>query len=394
MHSDYEAQPLTVRSHLGNYAITTVGRINNIDKIVEDCFRKNLIHFLEMSEGEINPTEVVSALIDQEDSFKDGILRAQETIDGSCTMLVLSSKGIYAARDFYGRTPLIVGKKDGAFCVTFESCALTNLGYKTVYELGPGEIILLTPDGIEQISPPRDKMKICAFLWVYFGYPSSAYEGINVEIMRNINGSILARNDKVDVDYVCGIPDSGIAHAIGYSNEAKIPYARPFVKYTPTWSRSFMPQTREVRQKIAKMKLMPITDLIEGKRLLFCDDSIVRGTQMSETAQLLYSYNAKEVHIRSACPPLIFNCKYLNFSRMRTELDLAARRAIKKLQGNDSIDLDKYCDHNCEEYKHMVDHIAKQLGFSSLKYQALPDMLDAIGLPHENLCTYCWNGKS
>jgi len=392
--SDYEAQPLTVRSHLGNYAITTVGRINNIDKIVEDCFRKNLIHFLEMSEGEINPTEVVSALIDQEDSFKDGILRAQETIDGSCTMLVLSSKGIYAARDFYGRTPLIVGKKDGAFCVTFESCALTNLGYKTVYELGPGEIILLTPDGIEQISPPRDKMKICAFLWVYFGYPSSAYEGINVEIMRNINGSILARNDKVDVDYVCGIPDSGIAHAIGYSNEAKIPYARPFVKYTPTWSRSFMPQTREVRQKIAKMKLMPITDLIEGKRLLFCDDSIVRGTQMSETAQLLYSYNAKEVHIRSACPPLIFNCKYLNFSRMRTELDLAARRAIKKLQGNDSIDLDKYCDHNCEEYKHMVDHIAKQLGFSSLKYQALPDMLDAIGLPHENLCTYCWNGKS
>lgn len=392
--SDYEAQPLTVRSHLGNYAITTVGRINNIDKIVEDCFRKNLIHFLEMSEGEINPTEVVSALIDQEDSFKDGILRAQETIDGSCTMLVLSSKGIYAARDFYGRTPLIVGKKDGAFCVTFESCALTNLGYKTVYELGPGEIILLTPDGIEQISPPRDKMKICAFLWVYFGYPSSAYEGINVEIMRNINGSILARNDKVDVDYVCGIPDSGIAHAIGYSNEAKIPYARPFVKYTPTWSRSFMPQTREVRQKIAQMKLMPITDLIEGKRLLFCDDSIVRGTQMSETAQLLYSYNAKEVHIRSACPPLIFNCKYLNFSRMRTELDLAARRAIKKLQGNDSIDLDKYCDHNCEEYKHMVDHIAKQLGFSSLKYQALPDMLDAIGLPHENLCTYCWNGKS
>ena len=392
--SDYEAQPLTVRSHLGNYAITTVGRINNIDKIVEDCFRKNLIHFLEMSEGEINPTEVVSALIDQEDSFKDGILRAQETIDGSCTMLVLSSKGIYAARDFYGRTPLIVGKKDGAFCVTFESCALTNLGYKTVYELGPGEIILLTPDGIEQISPPRDKMKICAFLWVYFGYPSSAYEGINVEIMRNINGSILARNDKVDVDYVCGIPDSGIAHAIGYSNEAKIPYARPFVKYTPTWSRSFMPQTREVRQKIAKMKLMPITDLIEGKRLLFCDDSIVRGTQMSETAQLLYSYNAKEVHIRSACPPLIFNCKYLNFSRMRTELDLAARRAIKKLQGNDSIDLDKYCDHNCEEYKHMVDHIAKKLGFSSLKYQALPDMLDAIGLPHENLCTYCWNGKS
>ena len=304
--------------------------------------------------------------------------------------MLLSSKGTYAAKIFM-QNSFIVGKKDGAFCVTFESCALTNLGYKTVYELGPGEIILLTPDGIEQISPPRDKMKICSFLWVYFDYLSSAYQGIKDEIMRNINDKY-STQDKVDVDYVCG-PRSGIAHAIGYSTKAKIPYARPFVKYTPTWSRSLIPK-REVRQKIAKMKLMPITDLIEGKRLLFCDDSIVRGTQMSETAQLLYSYNAKEVHIRSACPPLIFNCKYLNFSRMRTELDLAARRAIKKLQGNDSIDLDKYCDHNCEEYKHMVDHIAKQLGFSSLKYQALPDMLDAIGLPHENLCTYCWNGKS
>ncbi len=391
--SDYEAQPLTVRSHLGNYSITTVGRINNIDAIVDECFKKNLIHFLEMSEGEINPTEVVSALIDQEDSFKDGILRVQETIDGSCSMLVLTSKGIYASRDYYGRTPLIVGKKDGAFCVTFESCALTNLGYKTIYELGPGEIILLTPDGIEQISPPREKKKICSFLWVYFGYPSSAYEGVNVEIMRNRNGAILARNDKVDADFVCGIPDSGIAHAIGYANEASIPYARPFVKYTPTWSRSFTPQTQDVRQRIAKMKLMPITDLIENKRLIFCDDSIVRGTQMRETAQLLYSYNAKEVHIRSACPPLIFNCKYLNFSRMRSVLDLAARRAIKKIEGNDSINFDKYSDHKSEKYNCMVDHIAKQLDFSSLKYQALPDMLDAIDLPHESLCTYCWDGK-
>lgn len=391
--SDNEPQPLLVRSHLGQYAITTVGRINNLDKIVDDCFNKNLIHFLEMSKGEINPTEVVSALIDREKTFKDGIQRVQETIDGSCTLLILTEKGIYAARDYFGRTPLIVGKKEGAYCVTFESCALASLGYSKFYELGPGEIILLTPDGIEQVSPPKEKLKICSFLWVYFGYPSSSYEGVNVEVMRNRNGAIMAKYDDVQADFVAGIPDSGVAHAIGYSNEAKIPYVRPFVKYNPTWSRSFMPQTQEVRNKIAKMKLMPITDLISGKRLLFCDDSIVRGTQMRETVQLLYNYNAKEVHIRSACPPIIYGCKYLNFSRIKSEMDLAARRAIRDIEGDNAPDLEPYCDHRTEKYRCMVEYIGKQLNFTSLKYQALPDMLNAIGLPHENLCTYCWNGR-
>jgi len=391
--SDNEPQPLLVRSHLGHYAISTVGRINNLDEIVDHCLKIKLTHFIEMSKGEINPTEVVSALIDQESSIEDGILHAQRIIDGSCTLLVLTYNGIYAARDRLGRTPLIVGKKEGAFCVSFESCAFTNLGYSTYYELGPGEIILLTPDGVEQVVPPGDKMKICSFLWVYYGYPSSTYEGVNVEVMRNRNGAIMARNDNVEVDYVSGIPDSGVAHAIGYSNEAKIPYARPFIKYTPTWSRSFIPQTQEVRNLVARMKLMPIVDLIKGKKLLLCDDSIVRGTQMRETVQFLYSCSAREVHIRSACPPLLFNCKYHNFSRSRSELDLAARRAIKDLEGDISANLDQYCDHRTERYCRMVEYIGKELNFTSLKYQALPDMLDAIGLPHDKLCTYCWNGK-
>jgi len=391
--SDNEPQPLTVFSHLGYYAITTVGRINNIDQLVEKSFKKNLIHFLEMSKGELNPTEIVAALIDQENSFKDGIRHAQESIDGSCTMLVLTKEGIYAARDLYGRTPLIIGEKDGSFCASFESCAFANLGYSMKYELGPGEIILMTPDGIKQISPPRDKMKVCAFLWVYYGYPSSEYEGMNVEIMRNRNGAAMARKDHVEVDLVAAIPDSGVAHAIGYANEAKIPYGRPFIKYTPTWSRSFMPQSQKVRNLVARMKLMPIGDLIKGKRLLFCDDSIVRGTQMRETVELLYKADAKEAHIRSACPPLVYGCKYLNFSRSRSELDLATRQAIKKLEGDESTALDEYSNPNTERYHCMVEYIGKQLNFTSLKYQNLYDMLNAIGLPHEKICTYCWNGK-
>jgi len=391
--SDTEAQPLTVCSHLGHYAITTVGRINNIKELVEKCLEKNFIHFLEMSKGEINPTEVVSALIDQEQTIKDGILNAQEEISGSCTMLVLTKDGIYASRDKLGRTPLIVGEKEEAFCVSFESCAFSNLGYKQIYELGPGEIVMITADGIEKISPPRDKMKICSFLWVYYGYPSSSYEGVNVEAMRYRNGALLARNDDVEIDLVAGIPDSGVAHAIGYSNEAKIPFGRPFVKYTPTWSRSYLPQNQEVRALVAKMKLMPVIDLIENKRLLFCDDSIVRGTQMSETVDLLYNHNAKEVHVRSACPPLLYSCKYLNFSRTGSELDLAARRAIRNLEGNSEAALDEYSNPKSEKYCRMIECIGKKLNFTSLKYQNLTDMLDAIGLPHENLCTYCWNGK-
>ncbi len=391
--SDTEAQPLTVYSHLGHYTITTVGRINNIQDLAHKSLAKQNSHFLEMSGGVINPTEVVSSLIDEGESFQEGIQKAQEAIDGSCTMLILTPEGIYAARDRFGRTPLVVGEKEGAYCVSFESCAFPNLGYRIKYELGPGEIILLKPEGTEKISPPRDKMKICAFLWVYYGYPSSSYEGMNVEVMRYRNGAALARNDDVQADLVAGIPDSGIAHAIGYSNESRVPYGRPFVKYTPTWARSFMPQDQNIRNLVARMKLIPITELVADKRLLFCDDSIVRGTQMRETTELLYKCGAKEVHIRPACPPLVFGCKYLNFSRSNSELDLAARQAIYELEGSVPASLDEYCEPKTKKYSCMVDCIRKRLNFTSLKYQSLYDMLDAIGLPWDNVCTYCWNGK-
>ncbi len=391
--SDTEAQPLTVCSHHGHYALTTVGRINNIDELVKKAFAVNYIHFLEMSRGEINPTEMVAALIDQEDTIKDGMLRAQEAIDGSCTMLVLNHEGIYASRDRMGRTPLVIGERDGAFCVSFESSALPNLGYKLKRELGPGEIVRITPDGVETISPPRQEMKICAFLWVYYGYPASSYEGKNVEIMRYKSGELLARKDDVELDGVAGIPDSGVAHAIGYSNESGIPYVRPFVKYTPTWSRSFMPQDQSMRNLVAKMKLIPIPDLVDNKRILFCDDSIVRGTQMGETVELLYNFNAKQVHIRPACPPLLFGCKYLNFSRSRSEMDLITRRVIKKLEGSDSASIDEYCDPKTEKYSCMVECIRKKLKFSSLRFQELGDMIQAIDLPECKVCTYCWNGR-
>ena len=391
--SDTEAQPLLVYSHLGHYAITTVGRINNIQDLANKSLAKKNTHFLEMSKGVINPTEVVSSLIDEGESFKDGIQKAQEAIDGSCTMLILTSEGIYAARDRFGRTPLVVGEKEGAYCVSFESCAFPNMGYQMKYELGPGEIILLTPEGVEKISPPREKMKICAFLWVYYGYPSSSYEGMNVEVMRYRNGAALACNDDVEVDLIAGIPDSGIAHAIGYSNESRVPYGRPFIKYTPTWARSFMPQDQNIRNLVARMKLIPITELVAEKRILFCDDSIVRGTQMRETTELLYNCNAKEVHIRSVCPPLVFGCKYLNFSRSNSEMDLVARRAIRDLEGNEPASLDEYCEPDSEKYSCMIAWIRKRLNFTTLKYQSLYDMLDAIGLPWDNVCTYCWNGK-
>ena len=373
--SDTEPQPLTVFSHLGHYAITTVGRINNIQDLVNKFLEKQNTHFLEMSRGVINPTEVVSNLIDEASSFKEGIINAQQAIDGSCTMLILTSEGIYAARDRYGRTPLIVGKKEGSYCVSFESCAFPNLGYENIYELGPGEIILLTPDGMQKISPPGDKMKICAFLWVYFGYPSSSYEGMNVEIMRYRNGAALARRDDVSVDLVAGVPDSGTAHAIGYSNEAIIPFVRPFIKYTPTWSRSFMPQDQSIRNLVARMKLTPITELVGGKRLLFCDDSIVRGTQMRETAELLFNCNAKEVHVRPACPPLVYGCKYLNFSRSTSDMDLVARRAIQDLEGKEPDSIDEYCDPIQKNTGVWLNGSEKHLNFTSLKYQSLNDSL-------------------
>lgn len=391
--SDTEAQPLTVCSHHGHYALTTVGRINNINELVKKAFAVNYIHFLEMSRGEINPTEMVAALIDQEDTIKDGILRAQEEIDGSLTMLVLNHEGIYASRDRLGRTPLGIGEKEGAYCVAFESSALPNLGYALKRELGPGEIVRITPDGIESISPAREEMKICAFLWVYYGYPASSYEGKNVEIMRYRSGEALARKDDVEIDGVAGVPDSGVAHALGYSGKSGFPYVRPFVKYTPTWSRSFIPQDQSIRNLVAKMKLIPIPELVKDKRLLFCDDSIVRGTQMSETVELLYNFNAREVHIRPACPPLLYGCKYLNFSRSRSEMDLITRRTIRELEGTDPVNIDDYSDPGTEKYNCMVECIRKKLKFTSLRYQEIDDMIDSIGLPKCRVCTYCWNGR-
>lgn len=390
--SDTEAQPLTVRSHLGQYSISTVGKINNVEELVERVFSNKNVHFMETSSGVINPTELVSAIIDQENSFKEGLLKAQELIEGSCSILLLTSKGIYASRDRYGRTPLIIGRKQDAYCVTFESCTFANLGYIFEYELGPGEIVLITPDGFEKVAPPKDKLKICSFLWVYYGYPSSTYEGMSVERMRYRNGALMAKNDDVEVDMVAGVPDSGLGHAIGYSNESKIPFGRPFIKYTPTWSRSFMPQDQDIRNLVARMKLMPIPELVAGNRLLLCDDSIVRGTQLRETVDLLYSSKAKEVHIRSACPPLVFGCKYLNFSTSRSEMDLIARQAIIELEGKEPESLQEYCDPDNEKYDCMLDCIKKKLNFSTLKFQNINDMRDAIGIGYENLCTYCWNG--
>jgi len=391
--SDTEPQPLTVRSHLGNYAISTVGKINNLDEIVDKAFANPSIHFLETNRGAISPTELVSVIIDQEESFKEGLLKAQELIQGSCSILLLTPQGIYASRDKLGRTPLIVGKKEDAYCVSFESCTLTNLGYMFNYELGPGEIILITPEDIEKVAPPREKMQICAFLWVYYGYPSSTYEGMNVEVMRYRNGETMAKNDNVEIDMVAGIPDSGVGHAIGYSNQSKVPFGRPFVKYTPTWARSFMPQDQGIRNLVARMKLMPIPELVSGKRLLFCDDSIVRGTQMRETVELLYKCNAREIHIRSACPPLVCGCKYLNFSTSRSVMDLAARQAIIELEGKEPESLDAYCDPATEQYNCMVECISKRLNFSTLKYQNIHSMVDAIGIGADKICTYCWNGK-
>ena len=391
--SDHEAQPLTIRSHLGQYSITTVGRINNVDEIIREHFSDNATHFIEITGGEINPTELVAALIDREETLSDGIRRAQELIDGSCTLLLLTPQAIYAARDRLGRTPLIIGEKEGAFCATMETCAFPNLGYTLKYELGPGEIVRLTPEGMEVLSPAGPDMKICAFLWVYYGYPSSTYEGMNVEVMRYRSGAILARRDNVEADLVAGVPDSGTAHAIGYANESRLPFGRPFVKYTPTWPRSFMPQNQEIRNLVARMKLLPIEELIRGKRLLFCEDSIVRGTQLKETIELLYDFGAKEVHMRPACPPIVFGCRYLNFSRSRSELDLAGRQAIRELEGREKTNLDLYADPATEQYAAMVDRIRKRLNLTTLRYQTRPDMVEAIGLPPEKVCTYCWDGK-
>lgn len=395
--SDMDPQPLIVRSHHGNYAITTVGRINNTEELVKLAFSNGGSHFLEMSGGKINSTELVAALINQKESITQGIQYAQELIDGSMSMLILVKDGLFAARDKVGRTPLIVGKKDdGSRCVSFESFAYLNLGYKDEYELGAGEILFITQHGIKQKCPPREKMKICAFLWAYFGYPPTSYEGVNVEQMRYNCGEILADNDKgdqLDIDFVAGVPDSGIAHAIGYANSSKIPFARPFIKYTPTWPRSFMPANQSMRNLVAHMKLIPVDTLIRDKNLLFIDDSIVRGTQLGETVEFLYECGAKQVHIRPACPPIMFGCKYLNFSRSTSDLDLITRRTINELEGDNEYNIDDYVDSTNPKHHAMVNAIKTKLNFTSLKYLTLDGMLDAIGIDKDKICTYCWSGK-
>ena len=392
--SDSEPQPLLVRSHFGNFAITTVGRINNTDELVKAAFAAGTSHFLEMSGGSINATELTAALINRGNTIPEGIRYAQSMIDGSLSILVLTQNGIYAARDSMGRTPVVLGRKKDACCVAFESFSYLNLGYEDYKELGPGEIDFITPDGAEVIIPPSDTTKICSFLWVYYGYPASSYEGLNVEKMRYNCGDMLARRDNVSADSVAGLPDSGTAHAVGYANRSKIPLSRPFVKYTPTWPRSFMPQNQTRRDLIAHMKLIPIDSMIRGKKLILIDDSLVRGTQMHGTADFLYRNGAKEVHIRLACPPLLYGCPYLNFSRSNSSMELIARRKIAELEGSDSEEkLAPYLDPDSDQYAAMVEAIRKELKFTTLKYHRLDDMIASTGLPSCKFCTYCWNGQ-
>lgn len=398
--SDYEPQPLIVRSHHGTYAITTVSKINNTDEIVESIFGHGNSHFLEMSGGDVNPTELVAALINQKENLIDGIRYALETIDGSLILMLMTSKGIYAARDKFGRMPVVIGKKEDAYCISFEDFAFQNLGYQHYKELGPGEIDVVTPEGVKTLVAPGKNMKICTFLWIYYGYPSSSYEGVNVEEMRYRCGEKMAMRDasrnNINPDTVAGVPDSGIAHAVGYANASGVPFSRPFIKYTPTWPRSFMPTIQSKRNLIAKMKLIAVHDLIKDKSLLLIDDSIVRGTQLRETTEFLYQSGAKEVHIRPACPPLVYGCKYLNFSRSSSEMDLITRRMIARLEGTEDVPeetLQQYTDPESPKYEQMIEEIRKELNFTSLHYNRLDDMLDAVGIPKENLCTYCWDGR-
>ena len=396
--SDYDPQPLLVRSHHGTFAIMTVGRINNYKELVDELFDGGSMHFLEMSGGLINKTELVAALINQKDNLVEGIRFAQDKIDGSMSIVLMTDKGIFCARDLLGRTPIAIGMKPDGFCASFEAFAYKKLGYRDYKELGPGEIDVITPEQVTILVKPGNKMRICAFLWVYYGYPSSSYEGVSVEDMRYKCGANFAKRDgmtKEDIDTVAGVPDSGIAHAIGYSNESHVPYSRPFIKYTPTWPRSFMPTVQSRRDMIAKMKLIPVHELIDGKRILLIDDSIVRGTQLRETCDFLYSDGAREVHARPACPPIMFGCKYISFSRSTSDMELIARRIISREEGEDVSReiIDEYTDPDSERYKNMVKGICKQMNFTSLSYNRLDDMIDAIGIDKDKICTYCWTGK-
>ncbi len=395
--SDYEPQPLLIQSHLGSFAITTVGKINNLDELLRKAYEDGHSHFQEMSGAQINATELVASLICRKASFVEGIRYAQDMIDGSLTLMLMTKDGLYAARDKYGRTPVVVGKKEDGYCVSFESFAYINLGYTDYKELGPAEIVYIPPEHVETVAQPGEKMRICSFLWVYYGYPTSSYEGVNVEAMRYKCGSMLAKRDgdSVHPDIVAGVPDSGIAHAVGYSNESGIPYARPFIKYTPTWPRSFMPQNQSQRNLIARMKLIPVKELIVDKKLLLIDDSIVRGTQLRETTEFLYKSGAKEVHVRPACPPLVYGCKYLNFSRSKSDMELITRRMIRDMEGEDCSDqvLEEYTDPDSCRYAKMIEAIRKQQNFTTLRYHRLDDLIASIGIEPCKLCIYCFNGK-
>lgn len=395
--SDFEPQPLLIRSKLGSFAITTVGKVNNYEELQDMLYENAHSHFQEMTNGQINVTELVAALICEKDTILEGIEYVQEVVKGSMTLLVMTEEGIYAARDRYGRTPLVIGQKSDAYCVSFESHAYINLGYIDYKELGPAEIVYITPEEVTQLKAPQKQMKICSFLWAYYGYPTSSYEGVNVEQMRYKCGAMLAKRDKgtIDPDVVAGVPDSGIAHAIGYANESGIPYARPFIKYTPTWPRSFMPSTQSQRNLIAKMKLIPVHALIENKKLLLIDDSIVRGTQLRETTEFLYQSGAKEVHVRPACPPLLYGCKYLNFSRSKNELELIARQMICKHEGENCSKevISRYADPTSAENAQMIEDIRKQQNFTSLRYHRLDDFVESIGLDPCQVCTYCFDGR-
>ena len=393
--SDYDPQPILIQSHLGCFGITTVGKINNADQLIRNLYENGHTHFQSMTNGQINSTELVAALICKRDSFVEGIRYVQSVVEGSMTLLLLTENGIYAARDLLGRTPVVIGKKENAYCVSFESFAYINLGYTDYKELGPGEIVYVTPESVETVSPACEKMRICSFLWVYYGYPTSSYEGVGVEEMRYNCGKLLAQRDdhSIDVDIVAGVPDSGIAHAIGYANESGIPYARPFIKYTPTWPRSFMPTTQSQRNLIARMKLIPVHSLIEDRSLLLIDDSIVRGTQLRETTEFLYQSGAKEVHVRPACPPLLYGCKYLNFSRSKSDLDLITRRIIREWEGDNDVNvLGEYADPNSDRYAAMLEEIRKRQNFTSLRYHRLDDLIKSIGIDACQVCTYCFNG--
>ena len=397
--SDTDPQPLLVRSHLGVYAISTVGIINNAEELVDGYFNGHTRQFMAMSSGKVNASELTAALINQKDSLVEGIQYAQQVIDGSSTILILTPEGIVAARDKLGRLPVLIGRNDEGCCVSFESFACTKLGYDNAYELGPGEIVRVTPEGWETLSPAGDKMRICAFLWTYYGYPNSNYEGQNVEVMRCRNGEIMAREEKAagslpDVDWVAGVPDSGVPHAIGYANASGKPFARPFVKYTPTWPRSFMPASQDVRNQVAKMKQIPVPELIQGKKLLFVDDSIVRGTQLRETVDFLYGAGAEEVHMRSACPPIMYGCKYLNFSRSNSDMELLARTIVQELEGDEGQEhLEEYADSSTQRGQCLLKSICEKMGFDSLGYQSLDGLLEAIGIDRDKVCTYCWTGK-